>query len=201
MSVTSEQGSTMTAMRVAERMTAEEFLALPESVDARRLELVDGEIVVHEPRPLHQMVSLELARAIGDWSRGGAGRGREWLPLDVKIDEFNVFAPDVLWYAEGRGPGRDDVPPSPIPDLVVEVRSPSTWRYDIGAKKSGYERSGLPELWLVDTAAAVVLVFRHSVPAAATFDVALEFGRGDTLTSTAMPGFEVALDSLFAPAH
>jgi len=190
----------MTAMPVAERMTAEEFLALPESVDARRAQLIDGLIVVSEPRPLHQVVLLDLLRAIGDWSRGGAGRGREWLPLDVKIDEFNVYGPDILWYAEGRGPGRDGAPPSPIPDLVVEVRSPSTWRYDIGAKKSGYERSGLPELWLVDTAAAAVLAFRRSVPAAATFDVALELGRGEVLASPAMPGFALELNSLFAPA-
>jgi hypothetical protein len=27
-----------------------------------------------------------------------------------------------------------------------EVRSPSTWRHDIGAKKAGYERAGLPGL-------------------------------------------------------
>ena len=44
-----------------------------------------------------------------------------------------------------------------MPDIAVEVRSPSTWRYDIGAKKSGYERRGLPELWLVDTRADEVL--------------------------------------------
>jgi hypothetical protein len=39
-----------------------------------------------------------------------------------------------------------------LPDLAVEVRSPSTWRYDVGKKKATYERGGLPELWPVDTA-------------------------------------------------
>lgn len=190
----------MAAMPVAQRMTAEEYLARPESVNGRREQLVDGVIVVNEPRPLHQAVLLDVLQSIRDWERSGAGRGPVWLPLDVKIDAFNVYGPDILWYAEGRGPRRDDAPPAPIPDLAVEVRSPSTWRYDIGAKKSGYERSGLPELWLVDTAAAVVLVFRRSAQAATTFDVALELGRGDALASPAMPGFALALDSLFAPA-
>jgi Uma2 family endonuclease len=85
-----------------------------------------------------------------------------------------------------------------VPDLAVEVRSPSTWRYDIGAKKSAYERAGLPELWLVDVAADVVLVFRRSSPRAASFDVALELGRDDALGSPLLPGFALALGALFA---
>ncbi|MDQ3719269.1 MAG: Uma2 family endonuclease [Actinomycetota bacterium] len=81
--------------------------------------------------------------------------------------------------------------------MVAEVRSPSTWRYDVGAKKSSYERSGLPELWLVDTAADEVLVFRRSTPGATRFDVALELGRGEALESPLLPGFRLALDELF----
>jgi hypothetical protein len=76
-----------------------------------------------------------------------------------------------MWYAAGRGPGRHDDRPYPVPDLAREVRSASTWRYDIGAKKAAYERARLPELWLVDTAADVVLVFRRSTPKIETFDV------------------------------
>ena len=85
--------------------------------------------------------------------------------------------PDLLWYRAGRAPAIDADPPYPLPDLAIEIRSPSTWRYDIGTKKSVYERDGLPELWLVDGDAASLLVFRRSTPRAATFDVALEFDR------------------------
>ena len=186
----------MTAMPVAAHMTADEYLAL--NREDRRSQLVDGEIVVDEPLPLHQSVLHDLFLAVGDWIRAAPGRGRAWLPLDVRLDDRNVFAPDLLWYAESRGPGRHDGRPSPIPDLAIEVRSPSTWRYDVGAKLRGYERHGLPELWLVDTAADTVLVFRRSAPAAPSFDVSLELVRGDVLTSAAMPGFALALDALFA---
>jgi len=86
---------------------------------------------------------------------------------------------------------------SPIPDLAVEVRSPSTWRYDIGAKKAGYERRGLRELWLVDTAADAVLIFRRSEPGAPGFDTALELDRDQELTSPLLPGFALALAELF----
>lgn len=82
-------------------------------------------------------------------------------------------------------------------DIAVEVRSPSTWRFDIGAKKAGYERRGLPELWLVDPQADGVLVFRRSSPGVPTFDVALEIGRDGQLTSPSLPGFSLALAELF----
>ena len=96
-----------------------------------------------------------------------------------------------------RVPPRDAARPYAVPDLGVEIRSPSTWRYDIGEKKSGYERAGLPELWPVDTAADEVLVFRRSAPEAPVFDVALELTRAEQLTSPLLSGFELALDAVF----
>jgi len=187
----------MTAVPVAERMTAEQFLALPPPEYLQRRELVDGELVVNEPRPLHQRVLMNLAFALESWTRADPSRGEATLPLDVKLDERNVYAPDVLFYVGDRGPGWSEVVPSPMPDLAVEVRSPSTWRYDIGAKKDAYERHGLRELWLVDTAADEVLVFRRSRAGVATFDVAVELDRTRQLTSPLLPGFSLALAELF----
>ena len=76
-------------------------------------------------------------------------------------------------------------------------RQPSTWRYDIGAKKAAYERHGLPELWLVDIPAEQVLVFRRSRSGAARFDVTLELAGDDALASPLLPGFELTLRELF----
>ncbi|HVF76977.1 MAG TPA: Uma2 family endonuclease [Solirubrobacteraceae bacterium] len=182
-------------MAIVQRMTADEYLA--QEFDEVRSELVEGEVVVHDPLNLHQVVVLDLLRGLDAWVAERPGRGAVSIPLDVKLDERNVFGPDLMWYAQGRAPGRHDHRPYPIPDLVVEVRSPSTWRYDIGAKKAAYERGGLPELWLVDTAADVVLVFRRSWPKAATFDVALELAIEDELTSPLLPGFTYPLRTLF----
>ncbi|MEJ7818631.1 MAG: Uma2 family endonuclease, partial [Thermoleophilaceae bacterium] len=66
-----------------------------------------------------------------------------------------------------------------------------------GAKKAAYERHGLPELWLVDTAAEAVLVFRRSRPGALTFDVALELDREAVLESPLLVGFALAVGELF----
>ncbi|MDQ3675384.1 MAG: Uma2 family endonuclease, partial [Actinomycetota bacterium] len=147
-------------MPVAQHLSADEYFDLP--YDERRTQLIEGEVVVYEPKPMHQRVLLRLLMELYDWVRAQHGRGEVILPLDVQIDDRNVYGPDLLWYALGHAPGREEDRSSPLPDLAVEVRSPSTWRYDIGAKKAGYERAGLPELWLVDTAADEVLVFRRS---------------------------------------
>jgi Uma2 family endonuclease len=121
------------------------------------------------------------------------------MPLGVALDEHNYYEPDLLWYSEARKRGRTDDTLHPLPDIAVEIRSPSTWRYDIGVKKARYEQHGLPELWLVDTAADEVIVFRRSQPKATSFDVSLELARGDALSSPLLPGFALALDELFGP--
>jgi Uma2 family endonuclease len=187
----------MTAVPATQRMTAEEFLAIPFSKERRYVQLVEGEVIVDAPRALHQWVAGELLYRLMHWARSGSGRGTVWHALGVKLDERNVFQPDILWYRENAGPDIHSRVPTPLPQLAIEVRSPSTWRYDIGAKKATYEREGLQELWLVDTAASEVLIFRRSVAEAPGFDVALELERDHVLTSPQLDGFELPLVELF----
>jgi Uma2 family endonuclease len=186
----------MTAMPVAEPMTAEEFLALPDG-EHRWTELVGGELVVDPPLLRHQLICSELLFELMAWERAAPDRGLACMELAVRIGDRDVYQPDLVWYRANRTPQRDEPPPYTVSDLAVEIRSPSTWRYDIGAKKSGYERRGLPELWLIDTAADEVLVFRRSQPDAPQFDVALELTRDESLASPLLPGFAIALNALF----
>ena len=185
----------MTAVNVAERMTADQYLAIEQ--ETRGWELIAGEVVVEEASWRHQRVATRLLGAISGWISSGEARGEAIMPLDVKIDDENVFALDLLWYAAPNVPANLDVRPYPMPDLAIEVRSPSTWRYDLGTKKSKYESRGLTELWLVDTESQTVLVFRRSKSVIQSFDIALEPVRGQTLTSPQLPGFELALSGLF----
>ena len=191
----------MTTMSVAERMTAQEFIDMPEPGFGRPWNLVEGEVIVNEAQRSHEAVQTDLHFALTSWAREQLGRGLCTFPLDVGIDDQNVFAPDVLWYRHDVAPARHDDPPYPMPDIAVEVRSPSTWRYDIGAKKAAYERHGLPELWLADTAAEAVLVYRRSTPKAPTFDVALELTGENALTSPLLPGFALSVAELFPSAQ
>ncbi len=189
----------MSSMPVTEPMTADEYVARPPDPRERGWELIGGELVdMHGPLLPHELVRMELLYEMRTWTRAEPGRGLVIGSIDVGIGPHDVYGPDILWYGENRVPGPDHGRPYPVPDLAVEVRSPSTWRYDIGAKKSGYERAGLAELWLVDTAADEVLVFRRSRPDAPQFDVALELTRDDALTSPRLPGFSLLVGAIFA---
>jgi len=188
----------MTPVPATQRLTADEYLALPTRGPRPRLQLIDGEVVVNEAGALHGDVQTNLLFALLSWCRAAPSRGHAVVPRDVALDQHNVFGPDVLWYAAGRRPDPNSPPPYALPDLAGEVRSPSTWRYDVGAKKATYERQGLPELWLVDTVARTVLVFRRSRADAPIFDVALEIDEGGMLTSPQLPSFVLAVSELFA---
>jgi Uma2 family endonuclease len=188
----------MDAVTATARMTVEEFLARPLDPASRRWELIDGELVTSQPQWAHNDSQGCIYAALRQWVNGAGGRGAVGLPLDVKLDERNVYAPDVVWYGDDRAPVRGDRAPFPVPDVAVEVRSPSTWRYDIGVKKANYERYGVAELWLIDTAADVVLVFGRSAPAVPRFDVSVELHVGETLTSLLLPGFSLAIGEIFA---
>lgn len=188
----------MTAMPPAERMTAEELVARPEDPRERGWELIGGELIDMADRSLsHELVRMEVLHALAAWSRAAPGRGRAIGSIDVLIGARHVYGPDILWYREDRVPPRAAARPYPVPDLAVEVRSPSTWRCDVGAKKAGYERAGLPELWLVDNAADEAPVLRRPAAGAPGFDVAFEPTRAETLTSPLLDGFALALDTVF----
>jgi Uma2 family endonuclease len=179
----------------ATRMTADEYYAV--TVVGDRKQLVDGEIVVNEPRLSHARLQSRLNLALASWTQAGDARGEVFFPTDVRMDEHNVYGPDLLWFWEQHVPTDLDAYPDRVPDLIVEIRSASTWRHDVGAKKRVYEAGGLPELWLVDDAAETVLVYRRSAPESETFDVSLELPAGQTLTSPQLPGFALSVEELF----
>ncbi len=179
----------------ANRMSAEQYHDW--SVEGDRTQLIAGEVVVNEPKPIHQVFQVRLLLAIGNWIEAGQKRGLVIGPTRLTLDEHNVYGPDVLWFSEANRPADLREYPQGVSDLCVEIRSPGTWRYDVGTKRTVYERAGLPELWLVDDRAETVLVYRRSKPGLDSFDVALELDRGATITSPQMPSFGLALEQLF----
>ncbi len=186
-------------MAVAVRpLTAAEYLATPED-RPRFTELINGTVVVHEPTIPHGVAQRRLVVALSNWVDAAPGRGFVALPADITIDDLNVFAPDVWWVGEGRRPAVGDLYLDGVPDLVVEVRSPSTWARDLGVKLPAYEAKGVAEAWYVDTEARTVLVFRRTEPGSPTFDETVELNVDDTLTSPLLPGFALPVRSIFEP--
>jgi Uma2 family endonuclease len=173
-----------------DRLSAAEYLERP---DPRRTELIDGVVVVTEPTVLHQRVCKLILQALDGWARDELGRGDVSLPLNVVLDSGNVLAPDVLWFDGELSLAEANAPRAP--ELAVEVRSPSTWIYDIGRKRQLYEQHGVRELWLADTGSRTMLVFRRS-PGSASFDLDLELNADQDLTSPMLEGFKARVGDL-----
>lgn len=175
------------------RLTAEQFYDLPEQFHTQ---LIDGEIVVDMPSMRHQRIVIWLIYQLMTHIEAHPGAGEVGIEVNIPIDDNNVFGPDVWWTTPEHTAPRNAVRAAGPPDLAVEVRSPSTWRYDLGPKRSKWEAAGLPELWLVDTESNSIVVLRRSSPKSG-FDVTLEVGTGDTLTSPLIPHFELDVGTLF----
>ena len=188
------------ATQLKQRMHVDEFAAMSEG-DARPMELIDGQVVVmSHPRWVHARLQSLLMGDLLAWERQAPGRPQAVAPTAVELTAHDHYGPDVV-VARPDAPLDDRGYLAEPPLICVEIRSPSTWRYDIGRKKSVYEGQGVAEVWLVDDMAEVVLVFRRSSPGRPVYDVALELDATESLTSPLLPGFALALEGLFAAAQ
>jgi len=136
-------------VEVAERMTAEEFFRY--APEDQKAELIDGVMIVHSPPlDIHERLQnflLTLLRMYVEDHDLGEVRGSR-TPVELEIDQ--APEPDILFVAKER---RDIIQPKGIfgaPDLVIEILSAGTVRYDRGSKFRAYERAGVRELWLID---------------------------------------------------
>lgn len=182
-------------------VTADEFFAMADRLPPTA-QLIEGEVViVDSPSIRHQLVVGELYHRLRLWIAAAPGRGLCGIPVDVELDDRNVYAPDLWWYREGRKPDVAHIRLPSLPDLAVEALSPSTRRYDLGAKRTRYEQLGLCELWIVDPWShddRAVQVHRRSVDTAPGFDDIRALGLGDVLTSPQLPGFSLPVADLLA---
>jgi Uma2 family endonuclease len=149
-------------------MTAEEFFewaARPENVGAW-YELVDGEVFkMPSPGELHGIVCWFVIRLLTDYL---TRRGEGYLctndtGLVVGRDPDSVQGPDVMLYLEhkpldqmNRGFAED------VPNLVVEVRSPSDRMRHIRRRVARYHTFGVPLVWVVEPELRAVYVYRRN---------------------------------------
>lgn len=146
-------------------MTAEEFTSKYVHV---RAELVKG-IVVEYPMPGFQLglICLNFGYCLRAYLEknhiGRAVSNDTWVQLRQNPD--TVRGGDVLYFSYERLP-RGEVPAgmaSVLPELVVEVRSPSDRWTDIFAKVSEYLTAGVTVVVVLDPVSTTASVYRADV--------------------------------------
>lgn len=162
--MTSQPGvGTVADMSLAarDRMTADEVFALPDEL--LRAQLIDGELVVPPPPTVgHEDIVANLTYLFRVHRSTHPDCGHLTSGAGIRIDDHTAFTSDAFWVPDRSALRRDSGVLAEPPAMVIEVRSPSTWRLDRGRKLQGYDAIGVAEVWLLDGHDEVATVHRRS---------------------------------------
>ena len=128
---------------------------------APRYELVDGELLVSpSPSRRHQRIVLQLALRLAAYVDRLRLGELVIGPVAVRLERDSYFEPDlcVVPPVGGKRP-RAGVAITEL-SLAVEVLSPGSIRHDRITKRKYFQRTGVPEYWIVDGDAEAFEIWR-----------------------------------------
>lgn len=175
-------------------LTAEEFAARHAH---RHAELVKGVLQEYPmPMPKHGFICSRIAywltSHIEESGLGRVATNDSWIRTGSNPD--TVRGADVSYYSYERLP-RGDVPEgllAVVPDLVVEVRSPSDRWMDLFIKIGEYLRAGVRVVVVLDPTTVSASAYRAD-------ELQQVLHNGDTLSlPDVLPGFSVPVARLFS---
>lgn len=184
-------------LRTGMRMSAAEYLALPEIDEYRWLELDDGELYfMPRPRRRHQFVKDSLVICFGDHLNSfdePPAEAYSELVVIISQETGRILIPDLSIFVRKPGDRSDISAAGRIPDLVIEILSTDRNR-DLVRKRQLYAEAGIAEYWIFDPRNDTVLplelrdgeyIERPTLTAA------------DILTTPLLPGLAIPLADIF----
>ena len=185
------QCNTMEGMKTKGHATIDDLYNVPE--DGQKYELVDGEIVVSPAGFYHSQIAVRigylLLRFLEDSPLGivcGADVG-------IILPNGNLRSPDVSFIKNEKLPGgkAPETFGEIIPDLVVEVLSPSDNMRQVADKIGEFLECDVPLVWLVDPKARTVTVYRSLTDTR-------QLAGDDTIDAApVLPGFTTKVSDFF----
>ncbi|HWB80433.1 MAG TPA: Uma2 family endonuclease [Nannocystaceae bacterium] len=167
-----------------------------EGWDPHDYELLHGRVVVVPPAHFPQG---EVELTIGSFVRAAARatNGRAFgASQGFELPTGDTLAPDASWVSAERWAAARPEPGKflrLVPELAIEVLSPSTAARDRGEKRGIYDTAGVGEYWLVDLVRKTITVY---VREADRFAEPRTYGSGETVTCTVLPALVVAVDDV-----
>lgn len=132
------------------RISAEAFYELEAYKNDELIQLIDGEVVISVPPiPKHQEIVGEVLYLLMTHAKQHGGKALT-SPIEVYLDDENIFEPDVLYMKADSKCKVEAKRLNGAPNLIVEVLSPSTAKYDKRQKYEAYEKHGVEEYWIID---------------------------------------------------
>jgi Uma2 family endonuclease len=173
-----------------------DFISLDED-DTR--ELIDGQLVeVEVPTRVHEYIVATIIGLLWQWSQkhGGSAHASGYK---LRVSAKGGVMPDVQFYRQGNTPSDDETQglEHGRPDLVVEVISESSRRYDRIVKLRWYAQLKIPEYWIVDPSARTL---ERLILKGGTYTLADGMVDDDVLRPKTFRGLTVPLAELWKPA-
>jgi Uma2 family endonuclease len=174
-------------------LTYEDYCLLPE--DGKRYELIEGELFVSPaPSLRHQTVSSRLGAALNE-ALDKPGLARVFhAPTDLILAPTSVVQPDLVIVGSARSSIMTERALEGVPDVVVEILSPSSLDRDQYIKRKLYERFKIPEYWVVDPEQGSMIVYRLDD---GTYGIRARYDVASTLECPEFPTLQVALADVF----
>ena len=171
--------------------TVADYEQLPEGAP---YQLIDANLIDRpSPTSTHQEIAFKLTLKLGNFVEKHQLGKVYFAPLDVHLDEHNVFQPDILFIANDRLHIVKDVVRG-APDMVIEILSPATAYYDLISKKRLYGKHGVSEYWIIDPKEGFVEVYENT---AGDMQLAQKVEKKGTISSQVVIKFRLALKDLF----
>ena len=138
--------------------TYNQYIALPD--DGKRYEIANGILLlVPSSTGSHQDTVGEVFFHLRSHVKlPGLGLVSQ-APSVVELSSKDVFQPDIFVVMNDHLDRVQEKKFVGAPDLVVEVASPGTVAFDRLTKYDAYERTGVPEYWIVNLERRTVEVF------------------------------------------
>jgi Uma2 family endonuclease len=175
-------------------LTVQDFMDIPEGPPY--YQLIEGDLfMMPPPGAFHQDIAGNVHFIFRSYLKKRPIGKVSIAPYGVFLDDINVFLPDLFFVTKSRLKLFSKRGFEGAPDLVVEILSPGTSRFDRTSKKIVYARSGVREYWLIDPEAEEVQVFDL---ASDSEEARAIFGRDGTFTTPLLPGLKISCAEIFA---
>jgi Uma2 family endonuclease len=174
------------------RATVEDYERLPEGAP---YQLIAGELIMTpSPTPFHQSIVLNIASILSPFViRNRLGKVFV-APLDVYLSDEDIYQPDLIFIRADHAHGIRKDKLRIIPDLVVEVLSPSTAYYDFTRKKEMYCTHGVQECRIIDPEMETVeIMVKHGE----IYQTEAIMKKPALLESAMFPGFSMKIEDVF----
>jgi Uma2 family endonuclease len=172
--------------------------------DDKTRELIDGfiKMMSPKPKPIHQVKSGLLTTELNIAVKKHKGKCKVYPEIDVRLPKngereddqiYTVVSPDISVVCDQSK--IDENGCLGAPDMIVEIQSFSTAKYDLTTKFNLYESSGVREYWVVYPLEKGIEVFLLQPDG--KYDEGTKYETGK-IPVHIFDGYEINLDDIFS---